>query len=1149
MESAIHNETRPRLLNIMLSLTLFGPVAITRDGKPIDRFHSRTEIALLVYLAHTRQAQNRETLADLLWEASSTAQSLSNLRTALSRLRRIVGDELVITRQSVALQPEYLQQVDSVDLQTMVNTVGAPQSGDKAARLKAALDLYRADFLAGFYLPDAPRFNEWAVIEQENMRRHVFIGLQRLITFALERDDVSLGIEAAQKWVAIDRLHEPAHAQLMRFLALGGLPDAALEHFERLSAFLDEEMGVPPGVDTVALADRIRQGEFVRAAPKPAPLPHNLPRELTPFIGRETELTALVERLLDPAYPLVTLVGEGGIGKTRLALAAARWLVAPGNQEATRVGFPDGAWFVPLAALDGQSATADILAATVGAALDLAFHGERPPAEQLLGLLRPKSCLIVLDNFEHLLESDAPNLVIDLLRIAQGVHLLVTSRAPLNLSSEFVTRLGGLDYPTGKGEDPDGYDSTRLFAERAARTGVVLSPEDAGAVAAICRYLAGTPLAIELAAAWSGQMPPAAIAGALADNLDFLASEQRDLPERRRSMRAVFEYSWSLLGLPARRALAGASIFRGDFSRVAAEAVIGADAIELDRLVDHSLLALDDGRYSLHDLLCEFAAEKSTGEGAGAVAGPGEKARGRDAHGAYYLALVEGVRVSGAEADTSVAAVSADLDNVRRAWRWAVSKPDGRPHPAALAAARQGLWTFYARRSLFQEGEDAFAAAIDGLSPLPKEAHLSALLRLGRGSFLNLLNRYGEAMTEARAALAFAAGRSDAEITTHARLIWGTALYRQGHFADALTHLEQGLAVAEDAGLDQTAADLHWRAGSVCLEMGDTVRARAELKAALAIYRHLEIRPGEGEVLVALGWLDQREMHLTSAGERLTTALAIHRALDNRHGACMALINLAAVHESQRDFSAAYAYRLEALEILETLDDRYQRSLVTSGLGVLLSRMGDYETARAYYEQTLAIDQDVGDEAGMAWTLNNLGLLYNHLGEFGQALPLHEKALRMAQALGARTVEGLALSRIGQDLHGLGRLDEAARSLMAAAAIQGELRQPVWAVETNATLAVVLLDAGKTEQALATIEPLLPGLTSSALQGAREPFRARWNCYRVLAAAGDARAAGLLADTAADLREEAQRIYNDALCRSFLERIPVHAAILSVPAR
>ena len=1010
----------------MLALSLFGTITVTRDGNSLAQFRSQTELALLVYLAHTGQPHTREAVADLLWEARSTTQSLSNLRTALSRLRKQVGKELVVTRKTLALRPEDLQQVDSVCLQQELQAIGVPETPAEADRLKGALALYTGDFLAGFYLADAPRFNEWVVVEQERMRQQVIIGLQRLIAYAFENNDPVSGIEAARRWIAIDELSEAAHTRLIHLLALNGQPNAALRQYDKLVTLFAEEMGVAPTRETADLIARIGRGEIVpiRAAPASAPVdvPHNLPRELTPFVGRVTERDAVLTRLLDPVYPLVTLIGEGGMGKTRLALAVAREIVAEPPD-----AFPDGVWFVPLEGIDAPNTLREAIAAAIGTAMGLTFHGPRAQSEQLLTLLQSKHCLIVLDNFEHLLETDAPDLIIDLLRSGPNVHLLATSRAPLGLRSEYVVRLAGLPVPFDaepsaepSKEAPEAsppisveaYDSIRLFTERSARTGGVVDLSDyTDDIVAICRHVAGIPLGIELAAAWTGSMTPKEIATAIGANVDFLATSLRDVPPRQRSMRAVFDYSWALLDDKARKALARTTVFRGGFGYEAAEVVLGDCCRELDRLVDHSLLERGgDGRFRMHELLREYAAEKL----AQAVAGDANsnahdnlsEAQVRAHHAAFYLELVGHVTLAGDPTGKTMSAARTDLDNIRQAWQWAVAGPQ----PGALRTGLEGLWTFYHRQSLFQEAEAAFAAAVNALEatdprPAPNEA-IVASLQTARAFFLNILNRYDEAIALSRIVLARGETLNDPLLLAHGHLAWGTALFRQGHFDESLVVLERGLPHAQRAGVESLEADIRRRMGTALLEQADMPRARTELEQALSIYRRVSMPIGEANLLGDLGWLEQRAHNLDASRDYLAASLALHRQLNNRHGVTIALINLAAVSGlTAPDRRRSHAINMKRWRI-------WSKSTATIiALWPITGSVSEFTPRRLMKRPGSTTNvrwPSIGKSAIRRACLgkNNLGLLYNHLGDYRTALALHEDALRTSRELHSQTTEG-----------------------------------------------------------------------------------------------------------------------------------------------
>jgi tetratricopeptide (TPR) repeat protein len=367
-----------------------------------------------------------------------------------------------------------------------------------------AVELYRDGFLAGFTLPDAPAFDEWQFFEGEGLRGQVSDALQRLARWYGDCAEYDDAISYARRWLALDPLHEPAQRELMALYARSGQRAAALRQYAECERMLDEELSVSPSPETVELYEAVRAGQElcldtsdagVDSPESISPRRHNLPEQLTPFVGRESELVDLA-KLLAPAAEtrLVTLVGPGGMGKTRLALeAASRRLDA----------YAQGVWFVPLAALQ----SAETIVPAVAQALGMPFFRGEPPRQQLLRYLRDRRTMLVLDNFEHLLEGS--DLLVELLRTAPGVHLLITSHVRLNVTGEFVFMLAGMEYPELSSEEVTlgelgWYSSVALFLRRTRqiRSAVELGEDDLPHVARICQLAQGMPLAILLAAAW-----------------------------------------------------------------------------------------------------------------------------------------------------------------------------------------------------------------------------------------------------------------------------------------------------------------------------------------------------------------------------------------------------------------------------------------------------------------------------------------------------------------------------------------------------------------------------------------------------------------------------------------------------------------------
>jgi predicted ATPase/DNA-binding CsgD family transcriptional regulator len=435
---------------------------------------------------------------------------------------------------------------------------------------------------------------------------------------------------------------------------------------------------------------------------------HNLPAQSTPFIGREKELAEIAQLLADPACRLLTLVGPGGSGKTRLAIQAAVQCLD---------SFADGVYFIPLTPLD----SADYIVPTTLNALELGFGTKEDPRQQLIDFLHHRCLLLVMDNFEHLLEGAA--LVADILEAAPAVKVLTTSREALNLQEEWVRHLKGMNFPDGQQvEHIEDYSAVQLFVERARRVrGDFLLEREQPGVERICQLVEGLPLGIELAAAWLKTLACRQIAEEIQRSLDFLASPLRNVPERHRSMRAVFDHSWKLLTPEEQATFRKLTVFRGGFDRKAAEYVAGAPFHTLTALVDKSLLHLTPtGRYDLHELLRQYAEEH--------LETVGERSDVQRRHAQYYADFLQTreIDIKGRRQIAAVKEIDDDFDNVHVAYTW-------------MLAHRQFQMVSQVVETLFRYGNDYNHAleiqafwrwAQSQLAPQPGEAAHPAWGRL-----------------------------------------------------------------------------------------------------------------------------------------------------------------------------------------------------------------------------------------------------------------------------------------------------------------------------------------------------------------------------------------------------------------------------------
>src|SRR6266545_3332168 len=700
-----------------LRVRALGRVELAMDGRPLVELASAKATALLVYLAMTGTAQTRSALAGLLWSDLPEATARANLRLVLTKLRRALPGQVDADRQALALAPGRPVWVDALEVERLAGAAADVDAGE----LLAAVQLCRGDLLDGFELPGAPLFDDWLVARRATSRAAMLALMDQAVRRARDGGDAAAGVEVARRLIGLEPLHEEAQRALMWFLAKRGQRGAALAQFETCRYVLREELAAEPSPATLALRDEIaRSGGFAA-----------LGEPLTAMVGRQAELARLRELLDDPACRLVTLVGPGGIGKTRLAVEVAA---------ARRGSHRDGVTFVSFVGTEPGRAEGqrDLVVATVAAALGVSLAVPRDPLELLGDHLAGRELLLVLDNLEQL--RDAAEVVAELLLRAPGVQVLATSRRRLGLGAEWLVEVPGLPYPAA-GEEAAGYEAVRLFEARASlvRPGFRLAT-DADDVARLCRLLAGVPLAIELAARWVRSATPSAIADRLGGGLDLLATSSPDIERRHRSLRAVVDWSWQLLTDQERLVLARLSVLRGGFDLDAAAAVAGATLPLLGALVDQSLVEVgEDGRYGMHELLRKYAAERLAADAA-------DERATRERHAGYFASLLPAPQATGSvEPGTAAPAgagsvgparsaaaglepgsgapeggagslepLDAEVENLRAATDWLVAHAE----PARLDAHLGRLWPLYYRKGWFREAQAVLAAAL-GRDPLP----------------------------------------------------------------------------------------------------------------------------------------------------------------------------------------------------------------------------------------------------------------------------------------------------------------------------------------------------------------------------------------------------------------------------------------------
>jgi predicted ATPase/class 3 adenylate cyclase len=504
---------------------------------------------------------------------------------------------------------------------------------------------------------------------------------------------------------------------------------------------------------------------------------NNLPEQMTELIGRDAEL-ADIKKLLNETR-LLTVLAPGGTGKTRLAIQAAADLAAE---------YPDGVFFIGLADL---TTSADILQA-VAEGVGVAYSSDEDPQTQLLEYLGPRRQLLVFDNFEHL--SDGAQIVSEILRAAPLVKVIATSRAKLNLTGEAVMPLVGLGTDWDTPEAALRTSGVRLFLDAAHRSNPALTLEtkDLEPLAEILRLTGGMPLGILLAAAWADMLSIPDIAVEIAKSLDFLETTVGDVPDRHRSIRAVFDYSWGLLNSAEKDVFAALSVFRGGFTREAAETVAGASLRDLANLSNKTLVVArpSTGRYEIHELLRQYAESELT-------ALPARDRSIRDAHADYYSDLCESAVELFALGDQvrALTRIEQDLDNIRLAWRHQAASHNA----SGISKMVVGLWLIHESRGWYQSALALFADALDAMgdetSPAPSASRAFVLAM--HGAFTSMLGQVEAGATEVASAF------EDLRVTDDPVALFFTGMLKAqtqlylGRFAEVVGIVDDAIAQAE----------------------------------------------------------------------------------------------------------------------------------------------------------------------------------------------------------------------------------------------------------------------------------------------------------------------------------------------------------------
>jgi predicted ATPase/DNA-binding SARP family transcriptional activator len=900
-----------------LSISLLGPKVILLDGKPVRAFTYYKAMALLAYLAvEVGVPHSRQTLVGLLWPDLANAAALTNLRQVLADLRQVIGDEdasppfLLITRESIQFNAESDYQLDTTTFLHAISNCDSHRHRhiDRCricqTRLADAIELYRGDFLSGFSVDDADPFEEWVTLRREEFHERARQLLGNLANYQLRNRNDERAHYYLRRQVELEPWQEEAHQQLMRLYARNGQRSSALVQFEECQRILRREFAVEPSPQTKRLYAQIRDGlPLDEEANAQQRFWHNLPLAATSLVGRDGELAQLGELLADPAHRLITILGPGGIGKTRLALAAAA---------ENAVDFGNGVLFVSLAGMSD----ARFLPNAILSALETPLAPEQTPQEQLIAVLRGQQLLLLLDNYEQLL----PNveLLNHLLRLGRGVTILVTSRERLAMQAEHLHEISGLDYPRTITNGAsiavlEQYSALQLFVQRARQVQHNFAPTsvDVAAILRIGRITEGMPLALELAAAAVRVQPCEVIAKALENGQQVLSTQMRDLPERQRSMQAVFAHSMRLLAAEEHRVFCALAFFRGGFTAEAAAEVAQAPQYILAVLVDKSLLRVSPTyRYDMHELTRQFAESE--------LEASGEAMQVRERYHAYFVALAKAAsqKLEGAQQGMWIARLEQEIDNLR-----AVLEGLRQETPEMALSMAYHLYWFFHSRSYLQEGLEWYSGAA---TPNAQVEPFFQARVYGAACFFSLcLGRVDEASAWVTKSLTIFRTLDLADPRIAEGYLY--SLTRQSFVFLFQKEYERALAVSREARqLAQAVGSKYflsvgwYNAGEVYSMQEKFEQSQSCYEQSLALVREIDNVRAVGQRSARLANVVAAQGDLERARSLCHQALAIYAECHDHVGLTMALLVLVRLANIESDFRRAALLLGATDKILDT---------------------------------------------------------------------------------------------------------------------------------------------------------------------------------------------------------------------------------------
>ena len=1091
-----------------LELRLLGVPDVILDGEPVH-LNRRPSLGLLAYLAVTRRSHTREDLTALLAGELPTDAARKRLRNALADLvNHGLGPFLEINRRSIGLRPSERVTIDVDRLDAMLSNHGREKTDDfdwASARCDH-------EFLSGLDMDDAPGFETWLAWERIQRRRQLTTVVDRILESLLWSGQHQRGIDLARRLLVVEPWHEPAHRMLIRMLAREGQLAAAREQHALCREALATDLGIEPQAETVALIDQLRA--------EPSVIRNNLPSvsAVDGLIGRRESIDTITRCLVDPACRLVSLVGIGGIGKTSVAIAAARRIAIPA-WIIHEHPFADGVYLIELhqsPAIDPRMNEADAgdrLMAAIAQALEIPSSDRGNQLDQIVSFLQSRRLLLVLDDVDE--AGGAETVIAGILGNAPRVTVVTTSQSALGLADEWTIELAMLPVPT-TAQEAETTPASQLLLHAARQAGVVVSESDWPDIVQICRLVGGMPLALTIAASALIAMSPADVARELAHGTALF--ETVATPHGRATIRSAFNAAIDGLAQPQRDSLPRLAVFPTTFDRAAAIAV-GLTFPDLLALSRRSLLERDaHGRYALHPLVRRLAVERL-------VERPDVERDARSLHAAHFAAFTNQVAPSIDRSDDAPATIARDLANIQAAWDWSVETSNLQQ----LQQLFDGLDAWSRRAGLYDDWYRRIERAISrlrGHSDDPARAALLTRLFAGAADICVWQGDPERGLAHIADARKITEQGGSFEVEALLSLIEGRLLrFHRSSAISASDALQQARVLASVSRQPQVEARSLLELSYSAYDSEDYRLSTTYLQRAARLYHMLNDRHALARTTLQQARLHEVTGAFAAAQTEFEQSLRIATLLGDRSVEAFSLLELGIIHDVALGRHAdADDYFDQASEIAQLTGDPHLDGNIQRARGRNAMRVGMFDHARRHFDHALDRAIDVRNDRAIGHSFACLAQLALAAGDRDTAIDRAQQALQIARDTGRQHAQATLQLVLGgaheQHGDGISALSAYAQSL----ALAELLAIPHIACDALTGIANVSLSNDSFDLAGRVARQVADHLLQRRLAGCEEPGRNILVTYRALTSTGDQLASEVLRAGALLISQRAARL-------------------------